>query len=63
MPAVSKQQFRFLQALAHEPGKMKNKPEGMSPAQAQEFINATPSYKELPKYAAPRVAKRFTKLI
>lgn len=47
MPAQSKAQFRFMQALVH--GGLKDKPEGLSKGKAQEFIDKTPSYKELPE--------------
>lgn len=46
MPAKSKAQFKFLQALIH--GGLKNKPEGLSKAKAQEYIDKTKSYKALP---------------
>lgn len=45
MPARSKSQFRFLEALAH--GGIKKK--SFSKEQAQEFIDSTPSYKSLPE--------------
>lgn len=47
MPAKSKAQFRYLQALLH--GNVKNKPEGLTKKVAKEFIDATPSYKALPE--------------
>lgn len=50
MPASSKKQFRFLEALLH--GGLKNPPTGLSKPKAQEFISATPSYKDLPETAA-----------
>ena len=47
MPAKSRAQFRLLQALLH--GKVKDKPEGLTKEKAKEFVDATPSYKNLPE--------------
>lgn len=44
MPAKSKQQLKFMAAVAS--GSIK-KP-GLSKAKASEFVSATPSYKSLP---------------
>lgn len=49
MPAMSKRQFRFMAMVAHNKDKMKNPPEGLSSAKAEEFVHATPSYKALPE--------------
>lgn len=47
MPAKSRSQFRLLQALIH--GKLKNKPEGLTKVKAQEIVDKTKSYKDLPE--------------
>lgn len=47
MPAQSRAQFRFLQALIH--GKLKKKVSGLSKEKAQEFIDKTSNYKNLPE--------------
>lgn len=51
MPAMSKKQFRFMQAIAHG-GKMKKKAPGMSPEKAQEYVShnqGESSYTKLPE--------------
>ena len=45
MPVTSKAQWRFMEAVAH--GDVKKK--GLSKAKAEEFLKATPSYRDLPK--------------
>lgn len=60
MPAKSKAQFRFMQMLAHNPEKMKDKPEGLSPEKAKEFVSenkGSKAYKKLPEKK-----ERFSKL-
>ena len=47
-----------MQALAHNPEKMKDKPKGLNKAKAQEFIDSTSDYKALPEKS-----KRFSKLM
>lgn len=63
MPAKSKAQFRFLEALIH--GGLKSPPEGFSKPQAQEFIDKTSSYRDLPEKAVPgkypKLKKAWTK--
>ena len=46
MPAKSKAQFRFMQAVAH--GTAKNKPKGLSEKEAQEYVKGQ-SPKGLPE--------------
>ena len=46
MPAKSKAQFRFMEAVAH--GMKPKGGKGPSVSQAKEFVAATPSYKALP---------------
>ena len=46
MPATSKAQYRFMEAVAHKGIKKK----GLSPAKAKEFV-AGQSYKKLPSVA------------
>lgn len=58
MPARSQAQFRFLQALIH--GGLKYKAPDMSKPEAQEFIDKTPSYVELPE-KTPRLKKLLRK--
>ena len=48
MPAKSRAQFRFMQAVAH--GTAKKKPKGLSRAEAKEFVGGQ-SPKGLPEYA------------
>lgn len=50
MPAKSKAQFRFMEAVVHNKGKMKNPPKGLSPAKAREFVQGI-GYKNLPEKA------------
>jgi hypothetical protein len=45
MPAKSAKQYRFMQMMAHSPGKKKGKGIGPSPEVAKEFIDKTPSSK------------------
>lgn len=49
MPASSKRQFRYLEALLHDG--LKKKPKGLSKDKAREFIEKTPSYRDLPEKA------------
>jgi len=49
MPAKSKAQFRFMQMIAHNPEKAKKAAPGLSSSEAQEYVDATPSYKNLPE--------------
>lgn len=58
MPAVSKKQFRFLQALQH--GGLKNPPEGLTKKKAQEFTQGV-NYKALPE-SAPSAKPKYTKI-
>ena len=44
MPAESGKQYRYMQMMAHNPGKSR-KGVGPSPAVAKEFIEKTPSSK------------------
>lgn len=46
MPATSKKQFRFMQAVAH--GTARKKPKGLSKAEAKEFVSGQ-SPKGLPE--------------
>jgi len=51
MPAQSKAQFKFMEMIAHNPKKMKNKPKSLSSEQAKEFLSKNKgkySYKNLP---------------
>jgi hypothetical protein len=51
MPVRSKRQWKFMEMMLHNPKGMKNKPSGLTPAKAKEFIDATSSYKALPETA------------
>ena len=51
MPAKSAKQYRFMQMMAHNPGKKRGKGAGPSPEIAREFIEKTP------KSARKRFAK------
>ena len=53
MPAKSKAQFKFMEAVAH--GSIK-KP-GLSAKKAKEFVSTT-SYKSLPKKVAQKMKKK-----
>lgn len=48
MPAVSKQQYKLMQAAAHDPEVRKKL--GMKKKVAMEYVKSTPSPKSLPKY-------------
>ena len=67
MPAKSRAQFRFLQALAHG-GIKKPKSIGMTADQAKEYVShnvGANSYAKLPEYSNPSQVpkpKRFKKL-
>jgi len=55
MPAVSKKQFRFMKAVAS--GKARNKPEGLSPEEAEEYTKknkGSRSPKNLPEQASKK---------
>jgi hypothetical protein len=52
VPAKSQKQFRWLQLMAHNPEKARQA--GIKPPVAQEFIDSTPSFKELPKVKKPK---------
>ena len=64
MPAVSKKQFRFLQAAAHNPGFAKKAK--IKPDVAEEFVSnniGSKSYKDLPESAdSSEPVERFGKL-
>lgn len=50
MPAVSKKQFKFMQAIAH--GAKSKKGKGLSPEEAKEYVShnkGSMSYDELPE--------------
>ena len=59
MPATSKAQYRFMQAVAH--GTAKNKPKGLSKKEAGEYV-AGQSPKGLPKKKENLVSKTRKKL-
>jgi hypothetical protein len=52
MPATSKAQFAFMQAIAH--GRAKNKPKGLSRKEAAEYVSGQ-SPKGLPARAKKKV--------
>jgi len=52
MPATSKAQFRFMQALAHDPKLAKD--HGMKASQAKEYVKG-----QSPKGLPDRAAKRY----
>lgn len=54
MPAKSKAQFRFMQAMASD--KAKNRPKGLSKKEAKEFV-AGQSPKNLPEKKKSRFSK------
>ena len=58
MPAKSKAQYGFMQAVAH--GKARKKPKGLSKAEAKEFVEGQ-SPKGLPKKVSKR--KKFEKKV
>lgn len=57
MPATSKKQFRFMQALAHGAFKAP----GLSPAKAKEYVSGQ-SYKALPESAPVEVYPKIKKM-
>jgi len=54
MPATSKKQFRFMQAVAH--GTARNKPKGLSQEEAAEYVSGQ-NPKGLP-FSAPKRRKK-----
>lgn len=63
MPAKSKAQMRFMQMMAHNPEKAKNKAD-ISPEKAKEFISKNKgkmSYKNLPEKKKKRDWKSLKK--
>lgn len=56
MPAVSKAQFRFMQALAHDPALAKE--HGMKPSQATEYVKEQKPGK-LPEKKKTSAEKRY----
>ena len=59
MPATSKTQYRFMQAVAH--GTAKNKPKGLSKKEAGEYV-AGQSPKGLPEKKESLISKTGKKL-
>lgn len=55
MPATSRAQFRFMQAVAH--GTAKKKPKGLSQGEATEYVRGQ-SPKGLPERAPKRLSGR-----
>ena len=57
MPAVSKQQFKFMEAVKH--GAIKKK--GLSKAKAAEFVTESPKNLPVRKNTAKKIIQRMTK--
>lgn len=59
MPAVSKKQFRFMQALAHG-AKLRKQPEELSKEKAKEYVSSNKgekAYSKLPEESKPKKRK------
>ena len=56
MPAVSRSQFKMMQAIAHG-AKLRNKPKGLSKSEAREFVSGQ-HIKGLPKKVNKEIVRR-----